>query len=86
MTFAMRWLASGALVGVCMLAWGSNVGRDVVGAQGSSKPTVIKRMKRLSGPSPNGESGDPPAPSRVDAFRAPRVARFPYTEPIGRPR
>jgi hypothetical protein len=44
MRFAMRWLAAGALVGVCMLAWGSKVGRDVVGAQGSSKPTVIKRI------------------------------------------
>ena len=44
MTFAMRWLAAGALVSVCMLAWGSNVGRDVVGAQGSNKPTVIKRI------------------------------------------
>jgi len=44
MTFAMRWLAAGALVGVSMLAWGSTVGRDVVGAQGSSKPTVIKRI------------------------------------------
>ncbi len=44
MTFAMRWLAAGALVSVCMLAWGSIVGRDVVGAQGSNKPTVIKRI------------------------------------------
>ena len=44
MTFAMRWLAAGALVCVCVLAWGSNIGRDVVGAQGSSKPTVIKRI------------------------------------------
>ncbi len=44
MTFAMRWLAAGALVSVCILAWGSSVGRDVVGAQGSSKPTVIKRI------------------------------------------
>ena len=43
MTFAMRWVAAGALVSVCILAWGSN-GRDVVGAQGSSKPTVIKRI------------------------------------------
>jgi hypothetical protein len=44
MRFAMRWLAAGTLVTVCLLAWGSNVGRDVVGAQGSSKPTVIKRI------------------------------------------
>ena len=34
MRFAMRWLAAGALVGVCVLAWGSNVGRDVVGGPG----------------------------------------------------
>jgi hypothetical protein len=44
MRFAMRWLAAGTLVSVCLLAWGSNVGRDVVGAQGSTKPTVIKRI------------------------------------------
>ena len=44
MTFAMRWLAAGTLVSVCLLAWGSNVGRDVVGAQGSARPTVIKRI------------------------------------------
>ena len=44
MRFAMRWLVAGALVGVCVLAWGSNVGRDVVGAQGSSRPAVIKRI------------------------------------------
>src|SRR5258705_6102616 len=44
MRFAMRWLAAGTLVSVCLLAWGSNVGRDVVGAQGSAKPTVIKRI------------------------------------------
>ena len=44
MKFVTRWLITGALVGVCVLAWGSNVGRDVVGAQGSSKPTVIKRI------------------------------------------
>ena len=44
MRFAMRWLAAGALVSVSMLAWGSNVRRDVVGAQGSSKPAVMKRI------------------------------------------
>jgi hypothetical protein len=44
MKFAMRWLVAGALLGVCVLAWGSNVGRDVVGAQGSGKPTVMKRI------------------------------------------
>ena len=44
MTFAMRWLAAGVVVTVCVLAWGSNAGRDVVGAQGTSKPVVIKRI------------------------------------------
>src|SRR5258705_11389882 len=44
MRFAMRWLAAGTLVSVCLLARGSNEGRDVVGAQGSAKPTVIKRI------------------------------------------
>lgn len=44
MTFAMRWLVAGALVSVCALAWGSNVGRDVVGAQGISRPAVMKRI------------------------------------------
>ena len=44
MKFAMRWLVAGALVTVCVLAWGSNVSRDAVVAQGSSKPTVMKRI------------------------------------------
>ena len=44
MKFAMRWLVAGALVSVCVLAWGSNVGRDVVGAQGRSTPAVMKRI------------------------------------------
>jgi len=44
MKFAMRWLVAGALVSVCVLAWGSNVGRDLVGAQGNGKPTVMKRI------------------------------------------
>jgi hypothetical protein len=44
MKFAMRQVLTGALVSVCVLAWGSNVGRDVVGAQGNSKPTVMKRI------------------------------------------
>ncbi len=44
MKFAMRWLIACALIGVCVLAWGSNVGRDVVGAQGISKPAVMKRI------------------------------------------
>ena len=44
MTFSMRSLVAGALVAVCGLTWGSNVGRDVVEAQGSGKPTVMKRI------------------------------------------
>jgi quercetin dioxygenase-like cupin family protein len=44
MKFAMRWLIAGALVSVCLLAWGSSVRRDVVGAQGISRPAVIKRI------------------------------------------
>jgi hypothetical protein len=44
MKFATRWLVAGALVSVCVLAWGSNVSRDVVGAQGNSKPAVVKRI------------------------------------------
>jgi hypothetical protein len=38
-----RWLA-GALVGVCLLTWGSTSVRVVVGAQGNARPTVIKRI------------------------------------------
>ena len=44
MKFAMRWLVTGGLVSVVVLAWGSNVGRDAVEAQGSGKPTVMKRI------------------------------------------
>jgi hypothetical protein len=44
MTLAIRWLLAGAVVGVCMLAWGSGAGRDGVEAQGRSKPAVIKRI------------------------------------------
>ena len=44
MAVAMRWLAAGALVGVCVLARGSGDSPDVVGAQGISKPTVMKRI------------------------------------------
>ncbi len=39
-----RWLVAGTLVSVCLLTWGSSVGRDVVGAQRRSKPAVIKRI------------------------------------------
>ncbi len=38
-----RWLVAG-LGGVCLLAWGSSVGRDALGAQVSGKPAVIKRI------------------------------------------
>lgn len=44
MTTAIRGLVAGALMGVCMLAWGSGTGRDSVVAQSRSKPTVIKRI------------------------------------------
>jgi len=44
MEFAMRWLVAGGLVSVVVLAWVSSVGRDAVGAQGSSQPTVMKRI------------------------------------------
>lgn len=44
MKFAMRWLVAGALVTVCVLAWGSSVSRDAVGAQGRGTPTVMKRI------------------------------------------
>ena len=39
-----RWLMACALVGVCLLTWGSTSGRVVVGAQGNARPTVIKRI------------------------------------------
>ena len=44
MKSAKRWLAAGALVTVCLLTWGSSVGRDAVRAQGGSQPTVMKRI------------------------------------------
>jgi hypothetical protein len=44
MKFAIRWLVAGALVSVCVLTWDSNVGRDIIVAQGSGKPTVMKRI------------------------------------------
>ena len=44
MTSTHRWLVASVLTGVCMLAWGSSVGRDVLGAQGVSRPTVMKRI------------------------------------------
>ncbi len=44
MTFAMRWLVAGGLVSVVALAWGWNVGRDAVWAQGTNTPTVMKRI------------------------------------------
>lgn len=39
-----RWLMAGALVGVCLLTWGSTSDRVVVGAQGNARPAVIKRI------------------------------------------
>jgi len=44
MKFAVRSLVAGTLVGLCMLALGSTVGQDVVGAQGSGTPAVMKRI------------------------------------------
>jgi hypothetical protein len=44
MKFTSRWLIAGALVSACVLTWSSNISRDVVGAQGRAKPTVIKRI------------------------------------------
>jgi hypothetical protein len=44
MKLAMRWLAAGALVSVAALSWDSHAGREVVSAQGSRKPTVMKRI------------------------------------------
>jgi hypothetical protein len=44
MKIAIRWLAAGALVSMCVLVWGSNVWRDVVGAQGGSTAAVMKRI------------------------------------------
>ncbi len=44
MQFALRSLAAGALAVTCIMAWSSNVGRDVVEAQGRGTPTVIKRI------------------------------------------
>ena len=44
MESAMRRLVAGALATACALAWSSNVGRDIVGAQGSGKPAVMKRI------------------------------------------
>jgi hypothetical protein len=44
MNVATRWVIAGALVTMCALTWRSNAGRDVVGAQGSSKPAVMKRI------------------------------------------
>jgi hypothetical protein len=47
MTFSMssvRWFLAGAAVSAGVLTLGSTVGRDVLGAQGKSKPTVMKRI------------------------------------------
>ena len=39
----MRWLAAGAVIGLCLIAWNSNAGRDLVEAQGAHKPAVMYR-------------------------------------------
>jgi hypothetical protein len=44
MRSAMRWVASAALVGVCLLVWGSDAGPNRLAAQSAGKPTVIKRI------------------------------------------
>ncbi len=44
MKLAVRWLLAGALVSVAALSWDSHVGREVVTAQESRKPTVMKRI------------------------------------------
>ena len=44
MRSAIRWLAAGALVAACVLAGGSDTGRNAVQAQTAGKPTVIKRI------------------------------------------
>jgi hypothetical protein len=44
MRSAIRWLAAIALVGVCLMVWGSDVSRTRVDAQAAGKPTVIKRI------------------------------------------
>ena len=41
---ALRWLLAGALVGMAALSWDSHAGREVVTAQESRKPTVMKRI------------------------------------------
>ena len=44
MRLSIRWLVVGGLVIVGVFAWASSIGRDGVGAQGSGKPAVIKRI------------------------------------------
>jgi len=44
MKSTMRGLAAGAVIGSCVMAWSSNAGRDLVGAQGMHKPVVMKRI------------------------------------------
>lgn len=41
MTFATRLLVTGALISTGVMIWS---GRDVIGAQGSAKPAVMKRI------------------------------------------
>jgi len=44
MRSAFRWLTATALVGVCLMVWGSEAARSRVEAQSAGKPTVIKRI------------------------------------------
>ena len=44
MKAAMRWLVAGIVIGGYAIAWNSNAGRDLVGAQGTYKPPVMKRI------------------------------------------
>ena len=44
MRSAIRWIAATALVGVCLMVWGSDAGPNRVAAQSAARPTVIKRI------------------------------------------
>jgi hypothetical protein len=44
MKSAARWFVAGAVVGGMVMAWGADVGRTLVSAQGARPPAVIKRI------------------------------------------
>jgi hypothetical protein len=44
MNSSVRGFLAGAVVSAGVLTWGSSAGRDALGAQGKSKPTVMKRI------------------------------------------